>query len=378
MDPVSPTSTTLPPGDVFAALGASSADDRDAATRMAIGLGAEMGPRLLRWDDASPPSNRARRLWAFMGIHLRRGEDAVREPRNFDLEFTGPLRILLDQLAERQGVLVARELPAVVDHPVSIALRGTTLLGALDAACAQVGCRGGQRARGELVVYEDALPNYPAAYTGPLRVRLVELRSTRSTNFQTTTATLQAQLRIEWEWPVAPVTPLVIRIHGDDRRYEATSVSSVVHAGMVAEPEIELPNVSPIAAAGTVAAMFEGPYDELRLPVGDEATVHGLHLHAVETSDGNVQIVIETVDPARLAGTVELGLSPMVLALTVDGEEGIPQLHRMRVATSAPGSERWGLKFRDGFGRVAELRLRVAAPPVKGKFAFALPPVALP
>ncbi len=377
MDPVSPTSSTLPPGDVFAALGASAVEDRDAATRMAIGLGADMGPRLLRWDDA-PPSNRARRLWAFMGIHLRRAEEMIREPRGFDLEFVGPLRLLLEDLAQRHGVLVARELPALVDRPVSIALRNTTLLGALDEACGQVGCRGGQRARGELVVHDEAEPRYPAGYTGPVRVRLVELAAHRSTNFQTTTLASRARIRVEWEWPVAPVGPLSIRIHGDDRRYEASSVTNVVNVGMVAEQQLELPNVSPLALAGTVGAMFEGPYEEVRLPVGDAATVHGLSVTAVETSDGGVHIMIETVDPARLAGTVDLGLSPMILAITRDGDEGIPQIHRMRVSTSAPGSERWGLKFREGFGRVAELRLRVAALPVKGKFSFALPPVALP
>ena len=82
MDPGdSSTSTTLPPGDVFDGLAANNIEDRDAATRMAAALGVEVAPRLLLWDDA-PPSNRARRLWAFMGIHLRRAEEPPYDDRS--------------------------------------------------------------------------------------------------------------------------------------------------------------------------------------------------------------------------------------------------------------------------------------------------------
>ncbi len=377
MDPHA-TSSTLPPGHVFEGLAAPATEDRDAATGMAIALGTALSSKLLIWDELTP-SDRARRLWTFMGVHLKRGAEMIAEPRSFALQHTGTLRSLLEVLAYKHGVLCARELPPLVDRPVAIDMHDATLLSVLDEACVQASCRGGQQARGELVVHDEVEPRYPAAYSGPLRVRLIELRSTRSTDFSSTTVTTQARLRIEWEWPVGPVGPLSIRIHGNDRRYEASPVTNVVNIGMVAELVVDVPNASPLALAGTVGAMFEGAYEEVRLPIGDSATVHGLAVTAVSIGDdGGAHITIETVDPARLAGTVDLGLSPMILGIATNGEEGIPQIHRMRVATSAAGSERWGLRFRDGFGQLAELRLRVAAAPVRGKFSFALPPVALP
>src|SRR5689334_7832663 len=164
-----------------------------------------------------------------MGVQLRRGSEAVREPHGFDLEHTGTLRSLLETLANQHGVLVARELPAAADKPVAIALRGTTLLGALDEGCAQAGCRGSQRARGELIVHDGAEPKFPAAYAGPMRLRMTELTSSRSTDFATTSSAVRARLRIEWEWPVGPLGPLSISIHGDERHHEATSVTNVHH-----------------------------------------------------------------------------------------------------------------------------------------------------
>lgn len=361
---------------VFEGLAAASTEARDAATVQAIALGTELSSRLLLWDQLSP-SDRARRLWTFMGVHLARGTEMIAAPRGFATRHTGTLRSLLEVLAFQHGVLVARELPAVVDRPVAIDMPSATLLAVLDEACAQAGCRGGQRARGELVVHDEREPRYPAAYRGPLRVRMIDLRTTRATEFSATTVTTQARLRLEWEWPVGPVGPLSIRIHGDDRRYEAAPVTNVVNIGMVAEPVIEVPSVSPLAVAGTVTAMFEGAYEEVRLAVGGSRTLHGLAVSVVGL-DGGAHLQIETVDPARLAGTVDLGVSPMVLGIAHNGEEGIPQLHRMRVASDAPGSERWGLRFRDGFGALAEIRLRVAAMPVRGTFEFALPPIPLP
>jgi len=374
VDPLA-TSSTLP-GNVVESLASATTVERDAATRMAIALGTAMSSRLLLWDELSP-SDRARRLWAFMGVHLKRGTEMIATPRTFEINHVGTLRSLLDMLATRHGVLVARELPDPVDKAVSIDQRTATLLSVLDQACEQVGMRGGQRARGELIVHDEREPNYPAAYRGPLRVRLVELRTTRATDFTTPSITTQAKLRIEWEWPVGPVGPIAIRIHGDDRRYEATPITSVVNIGTVAEQIVELPNASPLALAGTIGAMFEGAYEEVRLPIGGSATVHGLAVTA-SAHEAGASLAIETVDPTRLAGTVDLGLSPMILGIATNGEEGIPQIHRMRVASNAPGSERWSLRFRDGFGQLAEVRLRVAAAPVRGTFPFAIPPIPLP
>ncbi len=361
---------------LFDGLAAASTEARDAATRQAIELGTAQASQLLLWEELSP-SDRARRLWTFMGVHLRRGTEMVASPRSFSLAHAGTLRSLLEVLARQHGVLVARELPAVVDKPVTIEMQGATLLAVLDEACGQAGCRGGQRARGELIVHDEREPAYPAAYVGPLRVRMIDLRSTRATDFAGTTVFTQARLRIECEWPVGPVGPLSIRIHGVDRRYDASPVTNVINIGMVAEPLIDLPAASPIAVAGTIGAVFEGAYEEVRLPVGASVTLHGVMVTAVAKGEG-AHVQIETLDPVRLAGTVDLGVSPMVLGIAANGEEGIPQIHRMRVSTDAPGSERWGLRFRDGFGQLAEVRLRIAALPVRGTLEFALPPVSLP
>lgn len=361
---------------LFAGLAAVDLETRDGATAQAIELGTQQASQLLLWEQLSP-SDRARRLWTFMGVHLRRGTEMVASPKPFSLSHTGTLRSLLEVISRQHGVLVARELPPVVDKPVAIEMRDATLLAVLDEACAQAGCHGGQRARGELIVHAEPEPRYPAAYAGPLRVRMIDLRSTRATDFSTTTSFTQARLRIEWEWPVGPVGPVWIQIHGIDRRYEASPVTNVVNIGMVAELVVDLPAASPIAVAGTIGAVFEGAYEEVRLPVGGSRTLHGVTVTAVAKGDG-AHVQIETIDPARLAGTVDLGVSPMVLGIAANGEEGIPQIHRMRVSTDAPGSERWGLRFRDGFDQLAEVRLRVAALPVAGTREFAFPPVSLP
>ena len=89
---------------------------------MAIALGTELSSKLLLWDDLTP-SDRARRLWTFMGVHLKRGAEMVREPRAFDLKHAGTLRSLLEVLAYKHGVLFARDLPPLVDRPVAIDMR---------------------------------------------------------------------------------------------------------------------------------------------------------------------------------------------------------------------------------------------------------------
>jgi hypothetical protein len=376
----SSTSTTLPPGDVFDGLAANHIEDRDAATRMAAALGVEVAPRLLLWDDA-PPSNRARRLWAFMGIHLRRAEEVVRSPHAYDFEHAGTLRSLLHELARISGVLVARDLPVEADRPIALRLRGTTLLGVLDEACRQAGCHGGQRARGELVVHAGHEPPYPSAYAGPMRIRIVEIRSVRSTDFASAQAQTQVRLRVEWEWPTTPLSPLRIRLHGQERSYEVTAVTNLVNVGMVAEVAIDVQPGSPLALAGTVSALFEGPYDEVRLGMGETDSAHGVSVTSIppNPNEGGCQITIDTIDPKRIRPDItDLGLSPMILAIATSGEEGIPQVHRVRTMTSSPGSERWGLRFRDGFGAISELRLRIGAPPMRATFQFALPPVPLP
>jgi len=115
-----------------------------------------------------------------------------------------------------------------------------------------------------------------------LRVRLVELESRHTTNFQTTNRATHAKVRIEWEWPVGPVGPLSIRVHGDDRRYEASSVTSVVNIGMVAEQRIDVPitragptvvELSATPLAGEVSGGLFAAEDGLLQPA---RLVHGL------------------------------------------------------------------------------------------------------
>jgi len=372
-----PLSTTLPPGDVFGGLASPRIEDRDNATRLAVAMGTAVSQRLLQWDDA-PPSNRARRLWAYMGIHLRRAEAAIRQPRSFDLRHEGTVASALEVLAHRHGVLVAKDLPAEAEAPVALALSSTTLLAALDEACGQASCRGGQRARGELAAHTGAEPRYPSAYHGPVRVRVIEIRTVRTTDFATSHASAQVRLRVDWEWPVTPLSSVAIQLDGEPRVYEATPVGTVVNVGVVAELVVELEPRSPLVIAGTVSSTFDGAYDDVRLTVPGSIEVHGLAASTV-AGDGGCQLVLETRDPIRVRGDVGgLGLSPVVLAIDTHGEEGIPQVHRVRTVGGALGAERWGLKFRDGFGSIAELRLRVAAPPIRATFPFVVPPIVLP
>ncbi|MEO8703505.1 MAG: hypothetical protein ABI867_25885 [Kofleriaceae bacterium] len=371
-----PLSSTMPPGDILAGLASPRLDERDAATRLAILMGTAVSPKLLLWDEA-PPSNRARRLWAYMGVHLRRAETYIRQPRNFELRHSGTLATALEVLAKRHGVLVARDLPAEAQRSVSLALADTTLLGAIDAAALQAGCHAGQRARGELAITAGAEPRYPAIYTGPLRVRVVELRGVRSTDFVTAQASVQARLRLDWEWPIAPLSPVFVKLDADDRSYEATHVATPVNVGIVSELVVECAPAPWLALTGIATAMFDGTYDDVRLPVPGSIEMHGLTATAEATAEG-CQLVLETHDPIRARGEVSgLGLSPMILAIAGD-EEGIPQVHRVRTVGGAPGSERWTLRNRDGFGTVTELRLRITAPPIRAAFPFALAPVQTP
>ena len=370
-----PLSTTLPPGDVFAGLASGRIEDRDSATRMAIAMGSAVARKLLLWDEA-PASNRARRLWAYTGIHLRRAEEAIRQPRNFALDHAGTLASVLDALAARHGVLVARDLPDEAQRAVELALPSTTLLGALDDACIQAGCRGGQRARGELAATVGPEPRYPASYRGPSRVRATEVRSVRATDFQAATASTQVRLRADWEWPVTPLSSVLIEL-ADGRSFEATPVGTVVNVGIVAELVVEVPTAPAIEVSGRISALFDGAFTEVRMPVPGSIEVHGLTATASIQADG-VQLLLETTDAIRTRGDIAgLGVSPMILAIADDGEEGVPQVHRVRTA-GAPGHERWGIRNRDGFSTVVELRLRIAAPPTRATVPFALPPIALP
>jgi hypothetical protein len=254
------------------------------------------------------------------------------------------------------------------------------LLGALDEACARAGCRGGQRARGELAATAGAEPRYPAVYYGPLRVRVVEVRTVRTTDFATTQTTTQVRLRADWEWPITPLAAVAFKldVDRDTRSYEATPVGTVVNVGIVAEIVVDVEPATPIVLAGSVSSMFDGTYEDVRLPVPGSIETHGLSATAIAGSDDGCQLVLETRDPVRTRGEIaSLGLSPMILAINADGEEGIPQVHRVRTVDKS-GSERWGLRNRDGFGAIAEVRLRIATPPIRASFPFALPPIALP
>lgn len=366
-----PLSTTLPPGDVLAGLAAPRVEDRDAATRTAIAMGPAISSRLLLWEDA-PASNRARRLWAYTGAQVRRTEAALRQPRGFDFDHDGTLAAALDALARRHGVLVARDLPPEAQRPVRCALRDVTLLGALDALCPQAGCQGGQRARGELAVTAGREPEYPTAYRGPMRVRAVEVRSTRSTDFAAVQASTQVRLRVDWEWPIHPISSVFLRLDGADVAHEAPVVANVGNVGMANEALVPASATGPLVLAGTASAYFDGVFEEVRVPVPGEAVVHGVRM--VATADG--QLLLETTDPLRSRGDLAgLGVSAVLLAIADDGEEGVPQVNRVR-NPATPHAERWGLRNREGFGALAELRIRVAAPPVKLSFPFVLPAIA--
>ncbi|HEU0030124.1 MAG TPA: hypothetical protein VFQ53_05810 [Kofleriaceae bacterium] len=363
------------PDDLVAALAATRIEQRDAATRLLIAMGPEVAQRVLRWGDA-PPSNRARRLWTYTGIHLRRAEVALRRTLAAPIEHAGTLASALDAIAAQRGVLVATDLPAEAQRPVSLALDDATLLSAADEAAAQAGCRIVQHARGELAVEAMPEPRYPAAYSGPMRIRVVELQTTRTSDFVATRTSTTARLRIDWEWPVSPLGSVAVQLADSSRVYEVAPVAAVVSVGTIAEVVVELPTRPRLAIAGDVHAEHDGEQQEVTLRVPGTTTAHGITV-AAQLQDG-CHLVVETQDPVRVTATGLHGLSPMILAIATTGEEGIPQVHRVRTTGSGAITERWGLRFREGFGAVAELRLRISAPPSRATLPFVLPAIELP
>jgi hypothetical protein len=369
-----PLSNTLRSTDVLDALASPTVAERDDATRVAIATGGALGPRLLKLDGLPLPV-RARRLWAYTGIHMRRGEDGLRRARRYDLRHRGTLRSALEILGITHGVPIAADL-AAADAPVALELTAATLLAALDAACAQAGCRGTQGVRGELTAQLGAEPRYPVCYSGPLRLRVVEMRVLRSTDFATTSATAQLRLRVDWEWPIEPVSPPMIKLDGlGARAHDATPAGT----GSEIVVEIDVPS-GPVVVGGLLAALFDGPFDEVALPVPGSIDVHGLAVAAAH-DEGGVMLTLQARDAARARhdGGV-IGLSPAVLAIAADGEETLPQVQRMRMVGMAGPAvvERWRLRARDGMAAIRELRLRIAAPPVRVSFPISLPPIPMP
>jgi hypothetical protein len=133
------------------------------------------------------------------------------------------------------------------------------------------------------------------------------------------------------------------------------------------------------AIDGTVIAMFDSAFDEISVPVPGAVEINQLQVTATATSEGP-QLVLETHDPVRRRGAPGLGVSPLILAIATDGEEGVPQVNRVRTITDggAAAAERWALRNRAGFGSIAELRLRVARTPARIAFPFSLPAIAIP
>jgi hypothetical protein len=374
MTPMDPLSTTLRSTDVMTALSSPRVDERDDATRVAIATGGALGPRLLRFTD-EPPTVRARRLWAYTGIHMRRGEDGLRRARRYDLRHRGTLRSALEVLGVLHGVPIAADLPTP-DAPIAIELPQATLLAALDAICAQAGGRGAQGVRGELIAQAGAEPRYPVCYSGPVRVRVVELRVLRATDFASATASAQLRLRVDWEWPIQPVSPPILKLDGLTARvHDAAAIG-----GSSSEIVVDLePPAGPLALAGTLTALFDGPFDEVPLAVPGTLDLHGLAIAASVDDQG----VMLTLNARARPDAGVLGLSPALLAIASDGEETLPQVQRMRTmgapaAAAGAASERWRLRVRDGMAPIGELRLRVAAPPVRVSLPIAIAAVPMP
>ncbi len=369
-----PLSNTLKSTDVMSALASPRLDERDDATRIAIATGGALGPRLLAFDGVPIPV-RARRLWAYTGIHMRRAEDGLRRPRRYDVRHRGTLRSALEVIGIMHGVPIASDLVAAT-APVVLDMPQATLLAALDAACAQAGARGSQGMRGELTAALGVEPRYPVCYSGPLRVRVVELRVLRATDFARATASAQLRLRVDWEWPIEPVAPPLLKLDGLTAR-----VHDAATVGNSAEIVVDLdPPAGPLALAGMVTSLFDGPFDEMRLPVPGAIAAHGLAVTS-SVDDGGVMLLLEARDPTRARPDSGVqGLSPAVLAIAADGEESLPQVQRMRtVGTGGPIlAERWRLRVRDGMAPITELRLRVASPSVRVSLPVSLPPIAMP
>jgi hypothetical protein len=366
---VDPQAPTLPPGDLVAALASTSIAERDEATRVAIAMGIGVAPRLLQWDAGSPPAAKARRLWTFIGIHLRYGDELLRgAPAIASYRHTGTLGSALAALAAKRGVVAVENLDgAHVPAALELADAATTLR-VFDELCRQANVTGAF-ARGEFSTRNAPQPPYPVAYRGPLRVRVVEVRSTRVTDFVIAHATVQARLRVDWEWPISPSYGIVATIDGARRVDPAVAVD-----GGSDEIVAELtPSNNAIAVSGTITGAFSTGYDEVRLPVPGTVERDGL-LVTAGVVDGSTQIVLEAQTPARYrADAGVLGVSSLVLAITAAGEEAAPGIHRVRsIGTRA--IERWSLHPRADLAPITELRLRIAAVPARHAFGFAIPP----
>jgi hypothetical protein len=287
----------------------------------------------------------------------------VRAPRAFDFEHAGTFASALAALARTVGVIVADNLENR-EAPVALALRETTLLAAFDEACRQAGCTGRQGLYGELAARAEREPPYPTAYVGPMRLRVVEMRSQRTTDFCTSTSSTQLRIRIDWEWPVNPASIAHLQIEGA-RVHEPTVIDRAI------EILVEVPDASPGQIAGTVIADFDRPFDELRLPVPGSTEAHGIELSATPGSPRGCQISLAVRDGERARHGLEV--SPVVLAIAADGDEEVPYLERLRSFASSGNAERWVLRPRDELGPIVETRLRVGAHPEKRRFVFALP-----
>lgn len=348
---------TLRTEDIVAQLAAPTLVERDRATATALAFGAPVAARLLDGVDALAPVDKGRRLWTFHGLHMRRAAQRLRDPRPVELRHRGTLGEAIAILAAEAGVPVAEPLAGAA-LPVDVDLRGVTLLQALDAVCAAAGARGAQGRRGALATEAEPLPPFPTAYDGVWRVRAVEARVERVTDFVATRARATVRLQVDWEWPVASVGPPRLTLAGPGR------VEEPVAHGAGAEIVVGLDDVGgdgPLRLRGELEAVFALDHEELRItPGGGEVEAHGLAVRIERQDDAGCVLRVEPRAELRARGDAGLvGVPGSVLCLGASGREVLVSVHRIRSVGVA--SEAWGVRPPDDFGPIAELRLRAAA-----------------
>jgi hypothetical protein len=355
---------------IVTGLASPSLAERDAATRAACSTGAPIARQIARPIEGESATAAARRVWTFFGIHLLRAAYKLRDERLVEHDHRGALADALAALCDEHGLAP----PVVPDRrEVSLSLSKVTFLEAVDLACRQAGARVRQRGAGRLVVEPEAEPPYPATYAGACRIRVVEVAATRSCDFVETRARVQLRLRLDWEWPFDPIGPPALELaEPAGARIDAPVPGS--HGA--SEIVVGLPEHrgATVDLRGTVSALFRARREDLRIPAGG-ATVeaHGLTAQVkAHDADGAV-LTLAATDPRLVAG-----VSSVVLCIDVTGAECIAKVQQVRTLAGPSQLERWNLAFAEGFGPLAEVRVRVTAKLSPHALPFALSGVPVP
>lgn len=204
-------------------LGHDDVDVRERAERELEAAGEAAAPHLRRLIEGAAGDENERTLRA--AAVLRRIERAAkvraacREPAPLRLRLRdAELGAALAEIARQAGVGFADPVP---DAPrrVTLETEGRPLLAVLDDLCRQAGLSYRWEGERAIRLLPEPSPPCPAAYPGPFRVRVTEIRLERRTDFKERTAHLRIRIESDYERSLQPLgRPSVsLREARDDR-----------------------------------------------------------------------------------------------------------------------------------------------------------------